>query len=164
MQTKTLEAAFEDTLKDLYYAERQILKALPDMIGSAQSQDLKDGLENHLQETEGQVGRLEQVFGIIGKQVQGKTCPAIDGILQEGAEGMKEYAGSQAVDSVIVAAGQAVEHYEMARYGTLCAWGSLLGYDAAVPLLEQTLEEEKMADEALSTVAENVNQIAMAAE
>jgi ferritin-like metal-binding protein YciE len=164
MQTKNLDSAFEDTLKDVYYAERQILKALPKMIRSAQSQDLKDGLEKHLHETEGQIDRLEHVFDIISKQMRGKTCPAIDGILEEGAQGMEEYADSPALDSVIAAAGQAVEHYEMARYGTLCAWASLLGYEDAVPLLQRTLDEEKNADKALSTVAETVNHIAIAAE
>lgn len=164
MAEKTLAAAFLDQLKDVYYAERQILKALPRMIRAATSPDLKKGLTKHRAETEGQVERLQQVFEIIGQRARAKTCPAIDGILEEGAEVMEDYAGSAALDAVIAAAGQAVEHYEIARYGTLCAWAKLLGYDAAVSLLHETLEQEKAADEALSTVSDDVNHLAMAAE
>jgi ferritin-like metal-binding protein YciE len=163
MAPKTLSNAFVDQLRDVYYAERQILKALPKMIRAAKSRDLKDGLTKHRQETEGQVERLQQVFELIGERARAKTCPAIDGILDEGAEVMEEYAGSPALDAVIAAAGQAVEHYEIARYGTLCAWGKLLGYGEAVGLLQQTLDQEKAADEALSTVSDDVNQVAMAA-
>ena len=164
MTPKTLETAFIDQLKDVYYAERQILKALPKMIRAAQSPDLKEGLTKHRGETEGQVERLQQVFELIGKRAQAKTCPAIDGILEEGAEVMEEYSDSPALDAVIAAAGQAVEHYEIARYGTLCAWATLLGYTQAVPLLQQTLDQEKAADHALSTLAQDINQMAMAAE
>ena len=164
MQAKTLDTLFADTLKDIYYAERQILKALPKMIRSAQSPLLKEGFSSHRRETEGQVERLQQVFEIIGKRAQGKTCPAIDGILEEGAEVMEEYAGSPALDAALTAAGQAVEHYEIARYGALCTWAALLGYDAAVPLLQQTLQEEENADRALSEVAKDVNQMGIAAE
>ena len=164
MPDKTLETAFHDTLKDIYYAERQILKALPKMIRAAQAPALKEGLTKHRLETEGQVERLQQVFEIIGKPARGKTCPAIDGILEEGAEAMEEYAGSPALDATLAAGGQAVEHYEIARYGTLVTWAGVLGYGAAIPLLQQTLDEEKAADEALSTVAESVNQLAIAAE
>ena len=163
MKEKSLESAFADTLKDIYYAERQILKALPKMIRAAQSKELKNGLTKHREETEGQVERLEQVFEIIGKRAQGKTCPAINGILEEGAEVMEEYGQTPAIDAVLAAAGQAVEHYEIARYGTLCAWAAQLSYDDAIPLLQQTLEQEKAADEALSEVADQVNQTAMAA-
>jgi len=164
MKMKSLENAFEDSLKDIYYAERQILKSLPKMIRAAQSPDLKEGLTKHREETEGQVERLEQVFEIIGKRAQGKTCPAINGILEEGAEIMEEYGKSPAIDAVLAAAGQAVEHYEIARYGTLCAWAAQLGYDEAIPLLQQTLEQEKAADEALTSAAEKANETAMAAE
>ena len=164
MQAKTLDALFADTLKDIYYAERQILKALPKMIRAAQSPLLKEGFTSHRRETEGQVERLQQVFEIIGKRAQGKTCPAIDGILEEGAEVMEEYAGSPALDAALTAAAQAVEHYEIARYGALCTWAALLGYDAAVPLLQQTLQEEENADRALSEVAKDVNQMGIAAE
>ena len=164
MQTKTLETLFHDTLKDVYFAERQILKALPKMIDAAKSPDLAEGLTKHLTETQGQVDRLEQVFAIIGKSVQAKTCPAIEGILKEGSELMKEYADSPALDAALVGAGQAVEHYEIARYGTLCAWAELLGYDDAMALLQETLDEELAADKALSEVAMDVNQLAIAAE
>lgn len=164
MQTKTLETLFHDTLKDVYFAERQILKALPKMIAAASSPELKKGLTKHLDETTGQVERLGEVFKIIGKPVQGKTCPAIEGILEEASELMEEYADSPALDAAMAAAGQAVEHYEIARYGALCAWADLLGYTTAIPLLQETLEQEKAADEALSTVAEDVNQMAIAAE
>lgn len=164
MEPKTLETLFHDTLKDIYYAERQILKALPKMIEAAQSPDLGEGLAKHREETEGQIERLEQIFDIIGQTAQGKTCPAIDGILKEGAEVMSDYADSPALDAALVAAGQAVEHYEIARYGALCAWAELLGYTTAIPLLQETLDEEVAADEALSEVALDVNQVAMAAE
>ena len=164
MQTKTLETLFHDTLKDVYFAERQILKALPKMIAAALSPDLKKGLAKHLDETTGQVERLGEVFKIIGKPVQGKTCPALEGILEEASDLMEEYADSPALDAAMAAAGQAVEHYEIARYGALCAWADLLGYTAAIPLLLETLEQEKAADEALSTVAVDVNQMAIAAE
>lgn len=164
MQTKTLETLFHDTLKDVYFAERQILKALPKMIDAASSPDLAEGLTNHMTETQGQVARLEQVFGMIGKPVQGKTCPAIEGILEEGSDLMEEYADSPALDAALVGAGQAVEHYEIARYGTLCAWAELLGYDEAIPLLQETLDQEIAADKALSEVAMDVNQMAIAAE
>ena len=112
---QTLETLFHDTLKDIYYAERQILKALPKMIEAAQSAELKEGFTKHRKETEGQAERFEEVFEIIGKPAQGKTCPAIEGILKEGAELMEEYADSPALDAALAAAGQAVEHYEMAR-------------------------------------------------
>ncbi len=164
MQPKTLATAFADTLKDIYFAERQILKALPKMIRAAQSPELKAGFTKHLQETEGQVDRLQQVFEIIGARAQAKTCPAVLGILEEGAEVMEAYKGSPALDAALAAAAQAVEHYEMARYGALKTWAELLGHDAAVPLLQQTLDEEHAANDALSMVAEEVNQMAMAAE
>lgn len=164
MEPKTLESLFHDTLKDIYYAERQILKALPKMMEAAQSPDLAEGFAKHREETEGQIERLDQIFEIIGQPAQGKTCPAIDGILKEGAEVMADYADSPALDAALVAAGQAVEHYEIARYGTLCAWAELLGYATAIPLLQETLDEEVATDEALSEVALEVNLIAMAAE
>lgn len=164
MQTKNLENLFHDTLQDIYYAERQILKALPKMIRAATSEDLKEGLTKHRQETEGQVERLVQVFEIIGQKPQGKTCPAIEGILEEGAELIEEYADSPALDAALAAAGQAVEHYEIARYGALCEWADVLGYSSAIPLLQQTLDEEMAADKALSDVAIELNEMAMAAE
>lgn len=164
MQTKTLETLFHDTLKDIYYAEAQILKALPRMIAAASSPDLKEGLTAHRKETEGQVKRLDLVFAQIGKKPQAKTCPAIDGILKEGGEVMEEDKGSPALDAALAAAAQTVEHYEIARYGALCTWADLLGHAEANQLLSQTLEQEMAADKALSTVAVTVNQMAMAAE
>jgi ferritin-like metal-binding protein YciE len=164
MQTKTLETLFHDTLKDIYFAEHQILKALPKMIAAATSADLKGGFSKHLHETEGQVKRLEQVFELIGKRPQGETCPAIKGILEEGAELMEAYRGSPALDAALAAAAQAVEHYEMARYGALRTWAELLGYTTAMPLLQETLDQEMAADQALSDVAVDLNEMAMAAE
>jgi len=164
MAEKTLETLFIDTLKDIYYAERQILKALPKMERAAQSPMLKDAFRGHRQETEGQVERLQQVFEMLGKRAQAKTCPAIDGILEEGAELIEEYGSSPAIDAALAAAAQAVEHYEIARYGALCTWAGTLGHTDAVALLEATLAEEKNADEKLSTIAESANSTAMAAQ
>ena len=161
---KTLDDLFHDTLKDIYYAEKKILAALPKMMKAAQSSELKAAFEKHRGETEGQVERLEQVFAIIEKKPQGKTCAAIVGITEEGAEIMEEYKGSPALDAGLLAAAQAVEHYEISRYGTLRTWAEELGLDEAVALLEETLEEEKATDEALTQLAESVvNQKAEAA-
>ena len=161
---KTLDDLFHDTLKDIYYAEKKILSALPKMMKAAQSSELKAAFEKHRGETEGQVERLEQVFGIIEKKPQGKTCAAIVGITEEGAEIMEEYKGSPALDAGLLAAAQAVEHYEISRYGTLRTWAGELGLDEAVALLNETLEEEKATDEALTQLAESVvNQKAEAA-
>jgi ferritin-like metal-binding protein YciE len=161
---KTLDDLFHDTLKDIYYAEKKILAALPKMMKAAQSSELKAAFEKHRGETEGQVERLEQVFDIIEKKPQGKTCAAIVGITEEGAEIMEEYKGSPALDAGLLAAAQAVEHYEISRYGTLRTWAGELGLDEAVALLEETLEEEKATDEALTQLAESVvNQKAEAA-
>ena len=161
---KTLDDLFHDTLKDIYFAEKKILSALPKMMKAAQSSELKAAFEKHRGETEGQVERLEQVFAIIEKKPQGKTCAAIVGITEEGAEIMDEYKGSPALDAGLLAAAQAVEHYEISRYGTLRTWAGELGFDEAVALLEETLEEEKATDEALTQLAESVvNQKAEAA-
>lgn len=153
MVDKTLDDLFLDTLKDIYYAEKQILKTLPKMAKAAQSSELKAGFEKHRDETEGQIERLEQVFEMLGKRPQGKTCDAILGILEEGKEIMEEYKGTLALDAGLVAAGQAVEHYEMARYGTLKTWAGQLGLSNAVTLLDATLAEEKATDQALSGIA-----------
>jgi ferritin-like metal-binding protein YciE len=163
-EPKTLDDLFHDTLKDIYFAEKKILSALPRMMKAAQSGELKAAFEKHRGETEGQVDRLEQVFAIIEKKPQGKTCAAIVGITEEGAEIMDEYKGSPALDAGLLAAAQAVEHYEISRYGTLRTWAGELGLDEAVALLEETLEEEKATDEALTHIAELVvNQRAEAA-
>lgn len=151
---KTLDTLFLDTLKDIYYAEKKIVKTLPKMAKAAVGPDLKAGFEKHQAETEGHVDRLEQVFELIGKPARGKTCPAIDGILEEGAEIMSEYKGSAALDAGLIASAQAVEHYEMARYGTLVAWANSLGMSDAAELLQATLAEEEATDETLSKLAE----------
>jgi ferritin-like metal-binding protein YciE len=162
-QSKTLDELFHDTLKDIYYAEKKILTALPKMMKAAQNEDLKAAFEKHEGETEKQVSRLEQVFELIDKKPQGKKCPAIDGIIEEGQEIAKEYKGSPALDSGLLAAAQAVEHYEISRYGTLRTWAQELGLDQAVRLLETTLKEEKQTDETLTELAETcVNQEAQA--
>jgi ferritin-like metal-binding protein YciE len=157
MPTKTLEDMFVDGLKDIYFAERQILKALKKMIRAAQNAQLKAGFEKHLQETEGQVERLVQVFEIMGKPARGKTCPAINGILEEGEEMMEEFMDSPALDAGLLAGAQAVEHYEIARYGTLKAWALQLGMKDAAQLLEATLVEETKTDEALTQLAGPIN-------
>jgi ferritin-like metal-binding protein YciE len=150
----TLSDLFYDTLKDIYYAERQILKALPKMARAAQSPELKAGLLKHKEQTEGQVERLQQVFEIIGKRAQGKTCEAIQGIIAEGEEIMEEFKGTAALDAGLISSAQAVEHYEIARYGTLKSWAIQLGFKEAVPLLDATLKEETMTDETLTKLAE----------
>jgi ferritin-like metal-binding protein YciE len=161
---KTLRDLFHDTLKDIYFAEKKILGALPKMVKAAQSEELKAAFEKHETETEGQVERLEQVFAEIDETPHGKTCDAIMGILEEGQEIMKEYKGMPALDAGLLAAAQAVEHYEISRYGTLRTWASELGLSTAVKLLEATLLEEKKTDEALTKLAEaGVNQHAEAA-
>jgi len=152
---KTLSDLFHDTLKDIYFAEKKILTALPKMAKAAQSPELKAAFEKHLDETEGQVERLEKVFATIDKKPQGKTCDAIVGITDEGAEIMKEYKGAPSLDAGLLAAAQAVEHYEISRYGTLKAWAEKLGLDDAAELLAETLEEEKATDEALTEIAES---------
>ncbi|KQN69742.1 ferritin-like domain-containing protein [Devosia sp. BK] len=159
MADKQLDDLFLDTLKDIYYAERQILKALPKMAKAATSPELKAGFEQHHQETEGQVERLQQVFDILGKPARGKTCDAILGILEEGKEIMDEYKGATALDAGLVAAAQAVEHYEIARYGTLVTWAKQLGHNDIAQLLSETLKEEEATDKKLSQVAlASVNQ------
>ena len=161
---KTLRDLFHDTLKDIYFAEKKILTALPKMAKAAQSEDLKAAFEKHEGETEEHVNRLEQVFEAIDAKPQGKTCDAIIGIIEEGQEVMKEYKGKAALDAGLLAAAQAVEHYEISRYGTLKTWAQELGLDDAVKLLDETLAEEKATDAALTELAESeVNQHAEAA-
>jgi ferritin-like metal-binding protein YciE len=163
-EPKNLDDLFYDTLKDIYFAEKKILTTLPKMAKAAQSPDLKKAFEKHRGETEGHVARLEKVFTTIEKKPQAKTCDAIVGITDEGAEIMKEYKGTSALDAGLLAAAQAVEHYEISRYGTLKAWAKELGLNDAVRLLDQTLEEEKKTDATLTKIAEAVvNQQAEAA-
>lgn len=152
---KTLEDLFYETLKDIYYAERQIVKALPKMARGAHDPKLKAAFETHKEETEGQIERLKQVFELIGKRAQGKTCDAIEGILSEGEEILEEFKGTSALDAGLLAAAQAVEHYEISRYGTLRTWATELGLKDVAKLLDETLAEESKTDEALSALAQS---------
>jgi ferritin-like metal-binding protein YciE len=152
-QQQTLETLFVETLKDIFYAEKQILKALPKMARSAESPELKQAFQQHRDETEGHVERLQQIFEMLEKPARGKTCDAILGIIEEGKEVMEEFEGSDALDAGLTAAAQAVEHYEIARYGTLKTWALQLGMKDAAALLDQTLQEEKKTDELLSGLA-----------
>ena len=163
-EAKQLDELFHNTLKDIYFAEKKILATLPKMEKAAQTGELKKAFAKHRTETEGHVARLEKVFAIIDKKPQAKTCDAIVGITDEGAEIMKEYKGSPALDAGLLAAAQAVEHYEISRYGTMKTWAQELGLHDAIRLLDQTLLEEKKTDEALTEIAKTaVNQRAEAA-
>jgi ferritin-like metal-binding protein YciE len=159
-EAKQLDELFHDTLKDIYYAEKKILTALPKMAKAAESDELRAAFEKHRDETEEQISRLEQVFEAIDQKPQGKKCPAIDGIVEEGQEIIKEYKGSPALDAGLLAAAQAVEHYEISRYGTLRAWAEEMGLDDAAALLGETLEEEKATDETLTAIAESAVNVA----
>jgi ferritin-like metal-binding protein YciE len=151
---KELKDLFLDTLKDIYFAEKKIFSSLPKMAKAAQSRKLRAAFEKHQVETEGQIDRLEQVFASIDESPKGKTCDAIMGILDEGKEVMSEYRGMPALDAGLLAAAQAVEHYEISRYGTLKCWADELGYKDAVKLLDATLKEEKNTDSTLTQIAE----------
>ncbi len=154
----TLDDLFVHQLQDLYYAENQILKALPKMIAKATNPQLKQGLETHLRETETQVTRLEQVFRMHGAQVKAIDCPAIDGIIKEANEVAGEVSDKEVLDAAIIAASQAVEHYEITKYGTMVAWARQLGRQDCATVLEQTLNEEKATDAKLTAMAEaNIN-------
>ena len=152
---KTLEDLFLETLKDIYHAEKQLVRVLPKMAKAADSAELRQAFETHRAETEGQVARLEQVFEIIGKPARGKPCEAMQGIVDESKEVMEEFKGSDALDAGLLAAAQAVEHYEISRYGTLKTWAAQLGMNDAAQLLDETLQEEKKTDELLTQLAEN---------
>ena len=154
-KTKHLDDLFVDTLKDIYFAERKIVKALPKMARAAQSEQLKAAFEKHRDETEGQIERLEKVFEIVGKAARGKTCEAIQGIIAEGEEIMEEFKDSPALDAGLISAAQAVEHYEITRYGTLHRWAKELGMNDAADLLAETLAEESKTDESLTGLAES---------
>ncbi|MBE7183800.1 MAG: ferritin-like domain-containing protein [Methylobacterium mesophilicum] len=151
---KTLEDLFHDTLKDIYYAERKILKTLPKMAKGAQSPELRAAIEKHRDQTEGQIERLQQVFEIFGKRAQGKTCEAIEGIVAEGEEILDQYKDTDALDAGIIASAQAVEHYEITRYGTLKRWAETLGLSKAADLIDQNLAEEKQTDADLTKLAD----------
>jgi ferritin-like metal-binding protein YciE len=160
---KDLNDLFLDTLKDIYFAEKQILKALPKMAKAATADQLRAAFEKHQGETEGQIERLEQIFELLEKPARGKTCDAIMGILDEGKEIMDEYKGTSALDAGLLAAAQAVEHYEISRYGTLKTWATELGMKDAAKLLDATLNEEKKTDDSLSKLAVSAVNLAAAA-
>jgi ferritin-like metal-binding protein YciE len=156
-----MEELFHAQLQDVYYAEKQLLKALPKLAKNSTNEQLAEAFTNHLHETEGQVERLEKVFELVEKKPRGKKCDAIIGIIAEGQEVIDKVDDDAVRDAGLVAAGQAAEHYEIARYGTLVAWARLLGLDEAVELLNETLEEEKKADQLLTSIAdEGVNEAA----
>jgi ferritin-like metal-binding protein YciE len=164
MASKKLDDLFLDTLKDIYFAEKKILTALPKMAKAAQSEHLKEAFQKHEGETEEHVARLEKVFKALGQAAKGKTCDAILGIIEEGKEVMEEYEDAPALDAGLLAAAQAVEHYEISRYGTLKTWAEELGHDDVVKLLDATLAEERKTNDALTKLAESeVNQHAQAA-
>jgi ferritin-like metal-binding protein YciE len=151
---KNMNDLFVHTLQDIYYAENQIVKALPGMVEKSSDPQLKQGFQTHLRETENHVKRLEQVFKLIGQKAQGVDCPAIDGILEEADDVAGEVEKKSVLDAALIAAAQAVEHYEMTRYGTLIAWAKQLGRNDAAKILEQTLKEEEATDKKLTTLAE----------
>jgi len=153
MAEKTLQDLFLHTLKDVYYAEKQVLRALPRMAKAATSEELRRAFEHHRTETEHQIERLEQVFGLLGKKPHGVPCEAIQGIIEEGKEVMDDFKGSEALDAGIIAAAQAIEHYEITRYGTLKTWAGQLGMKDAVKLFDESLTEEVKADERLTSLA-----------
>jgi ferritin-like metal-binding protein YciE len=152
---KNMDDLFVHTLRDIYYAEKQIVKSLPEMIEKASNQQLKQGFQTHLRESENHVKRLDQVFELIGQEAQGVDCPAIDGIIEEAEDVAGEVEDKTVLDAALIAAAQAVEHYEMTRYGTLIAWAKQLGRNDAVTLLNQTLDEEKATDKKLTEMAES---------
>ena len=157
-KSANLEELFADTLKDIYFAEKQILRALPKMAKEAASPELKDAFETHRDETEGQVERLNRIFEAIGRPARGKTCEAILGIIDEAKEFMDDYKGAEALDAALAASAQTVEHYEIARYGTLKTWAKELGMEDAAKLLDETLQEEIKTDKLLTQLAtQNVN-------
>jgi ferritin-like metal-binding protein YciE len=151
---KSMDDLFLHVVQDIYYAENQIVKSLPDMIEKATNRELSSALKSHLGETEKQVKRLEQVFGLLGKDPEGTGCPAIDGIIEEADEIAGEVDDKKVLDAAIIAAAQAVEHYEITRYGTLVAWAEELGRNDIAKLLQTTLNEEKAADKKLTGIAE----------
>lgn len=153
-EIKTMNDLFVHTLRDVYYAEKQIVKALPDMVEKSNDAQLKQGFRTHLRESENHVKRLEQVFQLLGQKAQGIDCPAIDGIIEEANDVAGEVEKKAVLDAALIAAAQAVEHYEMTRYGTLISWARELGRNDCIALLQQTLDEEKATDQKLTAMAE----------
>lgn len=163
MSVKTLNDLFVETLKDLYYVEKKLVKTLPKMSEKATSPELRQAMEDHLRETETHVQRLEQVFELLGQRANAKTCEALEGLIREADETTGEIEDQQTLDAALISSAQTVEHYEIARYGTLACWAAEIGNTEVAELLEQTLEEEKAADEKLSVIAEDqINQRAAA--
>src|SRR3954470_13708552 len=161
-EIKTLDDLFVHTLQDIYYAENQITKALPTMIQKATDPQLKQGFETHLTETQNQIKRLEQVFQMHGRQPKGVTCPAIDGIIEEANDVSGDVADKEVLDAALLASAQAVEHYEITRYGTLIAWAKQLGRNDCASVLQQNLEEKKATDQKLTQIAESrINRVAV---
>ena len=159
----TLHEMLVDELKDLYHAEKQLTKALPKMVKAAENDDLREAFEMHLEETEEQINRLEEVFAALGEKVRAKPCPGMAGIIQEATETLQEDAEGAVMDAAIIAAAQRAEHYEIGAYGTCIEWARLMGHRDVVSLLEQTLEEEKAADKKLTMLAESeINPAAIA--
>ena len=155
MSIKTMEELFVDMLKDVYYAEKQILKALPEMVRRARTSELKKALETHRKETEGQIDRLETIFKGLDVTARGKKCEAIEGIIREAKHHMQKIENDNVLDAGMIASAQAVEHYEICRYGTLIEWAKDLGMEEASELLETTLEQEKNADKLLTQIAKS---------
>lgn len=156
-KSKTLQDAFYETLKDVYYAEKQSVRALKKSAKAAEHEELRQAFETHAEESAGQVERLQQVFEIIGKPSRAKTCEAMQGLTSEMEEDLEDFEDSPAADAVLAACAQAIEHYEIARYGTLKTWATQLGYADAAKLLDETLQEEKKTDALLSQIAERIN-------
>jgi ferritin-like metal-binding protein YciE len=156
MHMQNLQDLLKEDLKDVLHAENQILKALPKMIKKTSHAELKEAMSNHLEETKGHVERVEQVMELLGMPIRGKACKAMQGIIEEGKEVMEEDAEDDVMDAALIGAAQKVEHYEIATYGTLCTYAELLGLKKAKELLGKNLEEEKMADEKLTALAEDV--------
>ena len=154
---KTLEDAFYETLKDVFYAEKQSVRALKKSAKNAEADELRQAFENHAEESAAQVERLQQVFEILGKPARTKTCEAMQGLTSEMEEDLGDFDGTAAADAVLIASAQAIEHYEIARYGTLKTWAGQLGHEDAARLLDETLQEEKKADELLTQLAANAN-------
>jgi ferritin-like metal-binding protein YciE len=163
MSVESIDDLFLDELKDLYSAEKQITKALPKMVKAASTPELSQAFSSHLEETKGHVERLEKIFEMLGKRGTGKTCEGMKGVLEEGSEAISEIEKGPVRDAALIGAAQRVEHYEMAGYGTVRSFAQLLGKQEMVTLLEETLSEEKAADEKLTKISKNVNQTAKTA-
>jgi len=159
--SEDLEKVLKNTMKDIYYAEKQLVKALNKMSKAANNEELKEGFEQHREETEGHVEKLGQAFELLGMRAAGKNCPAMDGLIEEGAEAIEEYEKGPARDAALIVAAQKVEHYEIAAYGSMHAFAEVLGHDDCAQIFQEILDEESTTDEKLTMVAETVNQEAM---